>query len=255
MLTAVSVLWARAPHAVPAAAAVVYLRVERTRTLVVGNDTVGFGFHAAAPRSHVAVLNLVGLLDRIFVQARRHATILAGHQLLDDLTGLQAAARGMPTRGISALVPTWGRDERERGVAGYVDTSTCADGGTRTLDEACTTHRIAVGGLPEGLDAHDTLRQRHQTAMTRRDQHAADRVLAAALGHSLAIALVAADACGKYRWDEPLDLGTLIFREAWDHLPTLTPPTSPSPSSSFPSFPSFPSVPSQDVPPPARPPS
>jgi hypothetical protein len=217
-----SVLWARTPFAVPAAAAVVYLRLHRTRPLVVTSDTLKFGFHAAAPRSHAEVLRVVALLDRLLFQARRRAAVLAGYQLFDDLISLQTAAGGMPSRGISALLPLLGPDHLGGRTTRLADVSVSADGVVQSLDDVCATHRILVDDLPEGLHARDMLRWSNPATTARLDPDVVERILSAATASSLAIGLVAAETLGRYRWEDPLDLAAVLSRVTGEHLLGVT---------------------------------
>jgi hypothetical protein len=72
----------------PAAVATVYLPLHRTRTVTVTEQTLAFGFRAATASGQTEAPALAGVADLDLMQARRHATILAGHMLDGDLAAL-----------------------------------------------------------------------------------------------------------------------------------------------------------------------
>src|SRR5262245_44563934 len=76
---------------VPSAVAIVYLPLHRTQTMVVTEQTLTFGFRAASTNSTAEIPELAAIADQDLMQARRHAAVLAGHLLADDLTALRQA--------------------------------------------------------------------------------------------------------------------------------------------------------------------
>jgi hypothetical protein len=123
----------------------------------------------------------------------------------------------MPSRGISALLPLLAPDHVGDRATDLVDVSVGDDGVVRSLDDVCAAHRILVDDLPDGLDAGDALRWSSPATMARLDPDVVERILSAATASSLAIALVAAETLGRFRWENPLDLATLLSRVTGDH--------------------------------------
>jgi hypothetical protein len=96
VLAAVAVLLPEQPACVvPAAVAVAYLPLHRTRAITVTEGTLAFGFRAFSTFDAEDVRELAGLADLDLMQARRHASLLAGHCLPGHLRALRQAAPGV----------------------------------------------------------------------------------------------------------------------------------------------------------------
>ncbi|WP_131787152.1 hypothetical protein [Protofrankia symbiont of Coriaria ruscifolia] len=189
------------------AAAAVYLPLPRTRSLTVTDTTVRFGFHAVAAEEPAETSAVVASIDAQLVQARRQATILAGHRLGDQLTALTAAGAGQPTRGITAVHAAWHSQPSERGLARIHDTG--SQQGPVTLADICAgydLHALPADVSPAGADGFRT----------------ASLILRPLVAYALAIALIAARNADHYQWDA-LHLDAVVEAAAWDQLPDLPP--------------------------------
>ena len=84
----------------PAAVAVAYLPLHRTRAITVTEDTLAFGFRAASAADGGCLLRLAGVADLDLMQARRHAHFLVGYALAGDLRAPRSRVRpGSPGTG------------------------------------------------------------------------------------------------------------------------------------------------------------
>ncbi|KWX02301.1 hypothetical protein LI90_3344 [Carbonactinospora thermoautotrophica] len=226
ILTAVSLEWVDdGERAVPVCASAVYLRVHRTRTLPVDVDTIGFGFHAVVIERDEEAAQLAALVDRVLVQARRHAAVLAGHSFTDDLAGLHALADtvGVGVPGVTALTAEWeDRREQQRGIACLFDT--CCDVRPipcQSLADACATYHVEVESLPIGPLTVASVHALYESLVAEGDHRSGEVLLAASLERTLTVALVAAAALGKYAWADPLPVASLLARETWDRFTTF----------------------------------
>jgi hypothetical protein len=135
---------AAAGGAAPAAVAIVYLPLHRTRTVTVTEQTLTFGFRAAGADDPADMPALAAIADLNLMQARRHAAVLAGQLLADDLAALRQAGEAGALRGLAAVEREWAA----RGpAAGKAATFDCALDlpGRPPLDHACQQAGIAVG--------------------------------------------------------------------------------------------------------------
>jgi hypothetical protein len=180
--------------------AIVYLPLHRTKTLTITGHTVAFGFHAAATASEApALARLVGL---DLLQARRHAAVLTGHMLGEDLTALRNLAGDLVPRGIVALEREWAdRHSPAHGKAAMLDCGLDLPGGA-SLAEACRQARIIASTEAAAPAALDT-----------------ELAVVMAVHRALAIALVAAQHLDRYTWEESLHTHQILAAGAWDCLP------------------------------------
>jgi hypothetical protein len=83
-----------------------YLRVRRHGTdQPIGDDTLSLGFRATVMDESADLPELLAVVDRALTRARRHATIVTGHALCEDLAQMMALSEhryggspGWPTR-------------------------------------------------------------------------------------------------------------------------------------------------------------
>jgi hypothetical protein len=126
MLAAFAVEWADRLDAepLPVAAATAYLRVRKHgNPYDIHPGTLSIGFRATAIDEPRDVPDLLAVVDRAFTRARRHATILAGHRLDQDLIRMTILSP-VPLRGVAGVRAGWAnRATRERGTALMLDTA------------------------------------------------------------------------------------------------------------------------------------
>lgn len=201
ILTAITFEWrSTAEQAAPvlASVATVYLRVRRDgKPLDVSDETLALGFRASVAEGAADVPALLDLTDRAITRARRHAAILVGHRLVDDLERLAHNAPA-PLRGITGLKPEWhARSAKVGGIARMVDTA--YDLATTAADLQLTTEDDST---PNGAhnDAQEALSARH------------------ALCRALTLGMMAAAHLGRYRWSGAFRTGYAIDRLGWDVL-------------------------------------
>ena len=185
-------------RAVPAAAAVVYLPLHRTRPVTVSPDAVAFGFRAVSATSPQELPQVTAVADLDLMQARRHAAILAGYHLAQDLAALQPP--GPPARrGISAVAADWTIRAPAAGLAALFDCELDLPG-EPSLGRACQLAGITLTETGPAWPA-----ERHPALL--------------AVERALAVALVCARHHGRYEWPGVLDTQTLMTAAAWDCLP------------------------------------
>lgn len=188
----------------PAAVAVAYLPLHRTRAITITEATLTFGFRAASTVDADNVRELAELADLDLMQARRHAAALAGHDLPPHLRVLRNAAPGPITRGLDAMEADWAdRKTQPRGSATLVDIGADMGDGSKDLADAC--HGAAVILSPADLSS-----QHPSDGLT------AEYLAAAVTEQALAIALVGARHLGHYRWDGVLATAQVMAAATWD---------------------------------------
>ena len=193
----------------PAAVAIVYLPLHRTRTVTVTEQTLTFGFRAATSDDPADVPALAAIADLDLMQARRHAAVLTGHLLADDLAALRQAGDAGALRGVVAVEREWAA----RGPAtGKATTFDCAVDlpGRPPLEHACQQAGIATG--PGGSERGA-------------DRPARCRAAALAVERALMIALVCARHQGRYDWAGALRTEHVMAATAWDCLVADSPAT------------------------------
>jgi hypothetical protein len=192
-----------APHAF----AVVHLPLHRTQALAVTEQTLAFGFLAASIDSGNELSVLAKLADLDLMQARRHAAVLAGYQLTDDLVALQSGVREAVLRGVVAVEQEWAaRGSSVRGRAAMFDCGLDLPN-TASLEEACE-HSGIIPAPVRSVGAPD---------VSASAQHAA----AIALERALAIAMVSARYLGRYTWEGSLQIEVAMAASAWDCFPEV----------------------------------
>ena len=183
-----------------AAAAVVYLRLRRDgKATLISDETLSFGFRVTVLETPADLLPVVRIVDQAISRARRHATVVAGHGLEDELTRLLTMG-GTKLRGIEGLHHEWAsRGEKHSGLAQLVDTA------TEARQSPCVVHVPNVGqdAAPTSVFATDSLTP----------------VTASVLTRCLAIGLTAATHLDRYRWTGLFHVGSAIQRAGWDLLP------------------------------------
>ena len=173
----------------PAAIAVAYLPLHRTRAITVTEGTLTFGFRAASTADGNRICRVAGVADLDLMQARRHARFLAGHALAADLHALREAAPGQVNRGLAAVESGWAdRRQRARGTAAMIDL--CDDGN----DLAAISRQAGIMASPASVASSSAS---GDAAGLRTSEHLA----AAAAERALTIALACARGLGQYRWE------------------------------------------------------
>lgn len=199
MLAAFAFEWAnrRADDTLPVGAAVIYLCVRKRGSAEdIRAGTVSIGFRATVVDCMSEAPALLALVDRALTRARRHAAIVAGHRLDDDLTRMTALST-TPLRGAAGVLAAWAdRTKRERGLALMVDTY---------VEASATGADLDATGQPRPTPMQDSAERRVAVACT-------------VLERCLAIGLTAAVYTGRYRWDGTFPVGETIDCVAWDVL-------------------------------------
>lgn len=192
----------------PAAVAIVYLPLHRTRTVTVTEQTLTFGFRAASAEDPADMPALAAIADLDLMQARRHAAVLAGHLLTGDLAALRQAGDAAALRGLAAVEREWAARGQATGKAATFDSALDLPGHP-SLKHACQQAGIAPspGGSGRGTD------------------RPAGCQAALAVERALMIALVCAHHQGRYEWAGALRIGQVMAATAWDCLGMDTPAT------------------------------
>jgi hypothetical protein len=183
----------------PAAAAIVYLPLHRSRPVTVTGQTLAFGFRAASASELADVPAVAAVADLDLMQARRHAAVLTGYQLGKDLAALQRADGSAACRGLAAVAGDWAGRSPAAGQAVLFDCDLDLPGGL-PLGPACQQDGITPMTTVGAADG---------------DWHPATLAVARAL----AIALLCARHLGRYEWAGTLDTRALMAASAWDCLP------------------------------------
>jgi hypothetical protein len=186
-------------QAMPAAAAVVYLPLHRTRPVTVTAQTLTFGFRAATASDPAEVPAVATVADLDLMQARRHAAVLTGYHLTNDLFALQDADSVAIHRGLAAVASDWSHRESAPGRAALFDCGLDLPRGL-SLEQAC--RQAGVSPMPAGATR---LEDWHPVTL--------------AVGRALAIAVLYARHQDRYEWTGTLDTEAVLAAGAWDCLP------------------------------------
>ncbi|OLF10929.1 hypothetical protein BLA60_12920 [Actinophytocola xinjiangensis] len=213
MLAAVGLAWSDyVPR--PTWGCTVYLTVESTRTLVLDDHQLNFGYQVLTPDPGDGPGALAERMDHLLVACRRQAKFLAGHDFVVDLQRL--ATVGGRLRGVDGVRQQWtDRADKGRGMARMIDTAHDGDfPGPAALAAVCehADLKVAVGVHADADPGNDGVAATVRRALTR----------------ILAVALIAARSTGRYRWASPIDVDQLVTDAAWDRLAELgeSPPVS-----------------------------
>jgi hypothetical protein len=193
----------------PAAVAIVYLPLHRTRTVTVTEQTLTFGFRAASAEDPADMPALAAIADLDLMQARRHAAVLAGHLLASDLAALRQAGDAEALRGLAAVEREWAVRGQATGKAATFDCALDLPG-CPPLEHACQQADMATGR--GGSERGATRPVGYQAA-------------ALAVERALMIALVCARHHGRYDWAGALRTKHVMATTAWDCLGTDSPAT------------------------------
>ena len=186
-------------QAVPTTTAIVYLPLRRAHPVAVTGQTLTFGFRAASASDPADLPGVAAVADLDLMQARRHAAVLAGYHLADDLAALQRAGGAAVRRGLSAVVGDWASRSPAAGRAALFDGD---------LD--------LPGSLPLGRACRQAGISPVRTGVVRpEDWHPATL----AVERALAIALLCARHQGRYEWAGTLETMACMTASAWDCLP------------------------------------
>jgi hypothetical protein len=194
-------------QAMPATAAIVYLPLHRTRPVTVTAHTLTFGFRAASASDPAEVPAVATVADLDLMQGRRHAAILTGYLLPNDLSALQDADSAAVLRGLTAVASDWGDRQSAPGRADLFDCGLDLPG-SPPLRQACQQAGISplLADAIVGGDWHP---------------------VTLAVERALAIALLCARHQGRYEWAGTLDTETVMAAGTWDCLPR---PHAPAPA-------------------------
>jgi hypothetical protein len=132
------------------------------------------------------------------MQARRHAAVLAGHLLADDLAALRYAGNVAELRGLASVEREWAVRGKAAGRAATFDCGLDLPG-SPALDLACQQVGVATGPWSAGVDG--------RPAVT------------LAVERALMIALVCARHLGRYEWTGALRTEPVLAAATWDCLP------------------------------------
>ncbi|GAA2471471.1 hypothetical protein Ahu01nite_078840 [Winogradskya humida] len=180
----------------PVAVSLVYLRIRRRgSSYQVSDDTLSIGFYTTVIDDAAEVPRLLTVADRALTRARRHAAIVAGHQLGADLARINALAE-VPLRGVDGMRAAWNDQEKQRGLAVIVDTGTEA----------------GMTGADLGTPLEPTPMQIPEC------RHCAGEVARRALARCLAVGLTAALHTSRYTWEGTFRVPDAIERAGWDVL-------------------------------------
>lgn len=197
--------------AVPSATAIAYLPLHRTRSIEVTEQTLAYGFRAAAITDGRSIEELVAAADLDLLQARRHAAILAGHDLASKLHALREAAPGHSARGITAVESCWAsRGTRRRGMAEMIDTAADLGGSP------------SPRGLDTWVDAPHPALAPSPAPVGQEDAREGELAAAAAAVRALTIALACASHTGRYRWHGSINVAAIMAGTVWDLFPQIT---------------------------------
>ena len=125
---------------VPVTTAIVYLPLHRTQPVTVTGQTLTFGFRAASATDQSEIPGVAAVADLDLMQARRHAAVLAGYHLADDLAALQRADGGAVWRGLAAVAGDWATRSPAAGRARLFDCGLDLPG-SLPLEQACLAGR------------------------------------------------------------------------------------------------------------------
>jgi hypothetical protein len=183
----------------PVTVATVYLPLHRTRPVSVTGQTLTFGFRAASATDPLEVPGMAAVADLDLMQARRHAAILAGYHLAEDLAALRQADGMTVRRGLGAVASDWADRSPAAGWAAKFDCGLDLPG-SLPLGQACQQADISPMGTSTARDEGW-----HPVTLT--------------VERALAIALLCARHQGRYEWAGTLDTRAVMAISVWDCLP------------------------------------
>lgn len=209
MLTAVALttdaLTGTSPAA-PTAMAVAYLPLNRTRPAAIAGQELDFGFRAVSASDPAGLADLARQVDLDLARARRHASVLAGLLVAEQIDRLQADVGEMVLRGAAAIRRDWAdRASPARGKALMIDCG--LDLPARSLGQACGHAQISAGpGWEQAATG---------------DQAETELAAAQATGTALTVALLAGKHLGRLTWNQDLDITGILTTSVWDRFPRL----------------------------------
>jgi len=208
-------------RAVPVSAAMVYLKLHRTRQVDLDGEDLTFGFREVATLDASEAGKVVEVADLDLLHARQHAAVLAGHSFGDDLYGLGVAAV-IPARGVRAVEEALKEPcGPRRGLARIADTGVSDNApADPDLRLACIQAGIAPGGVWRGLALPFIVNDQYARGQEG-DPGAVEWLGAAAVERALAVALVAGQMTGRCAWQGKANIGQALEKTAWDSFPSL----------------------------------
>jgi hypothetical protein len=187
-------------RAVPLTTAIVYLPLDRSRPVAVTGQTLAFGFRAVSAGDPADLPAVAAVADLDLMQARRHAAVLTGYHLTQDLAALRQADGMTARRGLAAVADDWADRSPAAGRAAMVDCDLDLPGAGLPLGQACQLAGISPTG-------------------TRAAGQGTSHPATLAVTRALVIALLCARHRGRYEWDGILDTGEVMGAATWDCLP------------------------------------
>ena len=174
----------------------------------VTGQTLTFGFRAASATDPLGVPGVAAAADLDLMQARRHAAVLAGYHLAEDLAALRQAVGMTVRRGLAAVAGDWADRSPAAGRAALFDCGLDLPG-SLSLGQAC--QQAGIGPMGTG---------------TARDEGWHPVTLA--VERALVVALLCARHQGRYEWAGTLDTRAVMAASAWDCLPWPKPTAPPA---------------------------
>lgn len=213
LLAGFSVLWADdGAQALPVACAVAYLRLHRTHAVSLDPAEIDFGFRAVAVSGSRDIEDLAVVFDLDLLQARRHAVIMAGYSLTDDLYCMDRAV-SLTMRGVQAVKDDWPRRDRsQRGKARMVDTAGYRAATVENLHQHCDRFDIAPDSAPGGLAMPSEVAKR---CAALGDPDATQWLARAAVEKALVISLIAGRLEYRCTWSGRVDVSASLAAQAW----------------------------------------
>jgi hypothetical protein len=166
----------------------------------VTGQTLAFVFRAVSADDPAELPAVAAVADLDLMQARRHAAVLTGYHLVQDLTALRQADATAARRGLTAVTDDWADRTPAAGRAALVDCDLDLPGAGLPLGQACQQAGISpmgTGAVGQGTSHPATL----------------------AVKRALVIALLCARHHCRYEWDGILDTGEAMTAATWDCLP------------------------------------
>ncbi|MER5382330.1 hypothetical protein ABT040_18970 [Streptomyces sp. NPDC002688] len=225
-LTGLSLLWGESgDEAVLMGAATVFMKVHRTRSLLVSANLANFGYRVLLPDGMGQNPAIVAQLDTLLVQARREAQIIAWHNGADDLHVLQNLPRagGEPRHpGADAVAAAWrNRASRDASTARCVDTSHDL-GPAGLISDTAAAHGVESLDLFVGQRQQASAQEFCEALAAARSQDVHPDVLAGSvLSSALTTVLLGGKHAGRLHWEEPLSVIDVLSQVAWDAAPSL----------------------------------
>ncbi|MEE1764397.1 hypothetical protein [Streptomyces sp. SP18BB07] len=224
-LAALSVLWGDSTEPVIMGAAVVVMRVHRTKTMPVSAPLIHFGYRTLVPSAEGENEAILTEIDTTLIQARREASVISWHNGADDLHVLNQMPRpngAARLPGIEAVTAAWrDRTVREKGVALCVDTGYDL-GPFGLISTTAQDHGLVP--VPEFLGCQqqdDAQKACDKLVFGAMPETVTEFMAGSALSSALTTALLGGKVTDRLHWDGELHIRDAMEAVAWDVLPNL----------------------------------